>query len=386
MRETDYKREAHIILHSALQRHLIGGAVIGILDQDHQHVFNIGTPLPLNGLFETGSVTKVFTAFLLASLVSTNTLSLDDELCRFLPPGICPSSLAHPIRLIDLATHTSGLPLLPDDVGRMKRRIDDPYSGYTFDDLYRYLARSSLEQSQPPSFLYSNLGYALLARVMSIATAASYPELLTQRVFKPLGMSSTLPDIPGPGSPPLLPGHTMLGRPAIAWQSDVFAGCGGICSTVPDLLRFLKVCIAPPPALKPVVETTLQPRLQTISKYGPVSIALSWKIDESSGWCWHDGVTGGHSAYIAFHPASRRGIVVLTDRYDVDLISDFARRMQNVMEGLPAIPMTGVYELPQSLAIQAVIEFVQMPFWLRSGLAAAASAPVLYELLRMFAK
>jgi CubicO group peptidase (beta-lactamase class C family) len=383
LKEPSYEKDANLILGSVLKRRLLSGAVVGILDGGHQEFFLVGKGLPVDGLFEIGSLSKIYTGFLLAVLIEQKRIGLEDSLCHHLPSWVCPSPVANPIRIFDLATHTSGLPLLPDDVGRMRRRIDDPYDGYTFDDLYRYLARTSLERPASPSYFYSNLGYAVLAQAMANATGIPFPKLVLQEVFEPLKLHDTFVEEPlAPGIERLLPGHTALGRPAIPWLSPVFAGCGAVASTAADCLRFLELCISPPPEWRAVVENSLKPIFAPEGKVEESHLSLAWKINDTSGWNWHNGVTGGHSAYLSFHPERRQGIVVLTDRYAIDLTTDFARRMQRVLEGYPAELLTGSYNLPRSIATQAVIEFVNLPFWVRSGATAAIAGGVLEALLR----
>ncbi len=376
MNALNYEKDATLILHSVLKRRLLRGVVVGILDGEHQEIFSLGK-LPVDGLFEIGSLTKIFTGFLLAILVEQKRIALEDSVSSYLPAWVKPEPAVNPIRIFELATHTSGLPLLPDDVGRMRRRIDDPHAGYTLDDLYRYLSRTSFERPIPPSYFYSNLGYALLAQVMENATGVAFAQLMAQEIFEPLGMRDSFVEGPLSNEESILPGHTQLGRPAIHWRSQIFAGCGGVCSTAADCLRFVRICIAPPPEWRAVVESSHKPLFAPEGKIEESHLSLAWKINDTTGWNWHNGVTGGHSAYLGFHPERRQSVVVLTDRYAIDLTTDIGRRMQRVLEGKPAETLTGSYNMPRAIATQAVIEFVKLPFWVRSGTAAAITGGIL---------
>ncbi len=67
--------------------------------------------------FEIGSVTKVFTGIALARLVEDGNISLEDSIASSLPAGItCPTRAGKPITFLELATHTSGLPRLPENM------------------------------------------------------------------------------------------------------------------------------------------------------------------------------------------------------------------------------------------------------------------------------
>ncbi len=387
MKKTDYRSAARTLLQTIVKRRLVGGGVVGILQEGQQEIFSIGAPgkeLPTDGIFELGSVSKVFVGMLLSKLQTEHRLSLDESILRFLPAGVCAQAPARPIRLIDLATHTSGLPLHPDNVGRMQRSIDDPWAGYTHEDLHRFLSHTSLERPETASFIYSNVDYFVLADAMRMATGIPFPQLLMQEILEPLKMRTTFLDVP-PWKE-VLPGHTGVGRPAPHWVSPVFKNCGGgVCSTAEDCLRLLDLCLAPTAPWRKVVETMLAPRVETGKRAVWSQAALPWFIDTEDGWYWHNGVTGGHSAYLAFNPTERLGLVVLTDRYAIELTTDFARRMQRVMQGKPAEVMTGFYDLRRAMANQVVLEFVHLPIWLRSGLSAAVAGSLLAKMLPRFA-
>jgi CubicO group peptidase (beta-lactamase class C family) len=378
LRHIDYEIEANRILKIVKKRRLLGGAVVGLISEEGESIFSLGKELPTESLFEIGSVTKVFTGLLLGRLVGEKRVSLEDSIADQLPSWVVARRPVRPIRILDLATHTSGLPILPDDVGRMKRSIDDPYAGYGLADLYRYLARTPLERPASPVFVYSNLGYSVLADVLKTATGMTFAELLTAEVLAPLGLIHTFAQLPAGKS--ALEGETQVGRPAPSWPSPVFMSCGGIRSTVADCLRLLRASMDPAPAWVDTMRLVLEPRISTGENGARKEMALAWFLDSETGWYWHNGATGGHSAFLAFHPQKRLGVVVLTNRYSVDLITDFGHRMQRVMEGSAVEPMTSFYGLPKAVASQMLIEFVHLPFWVRSG-AAAAVVGLLVELV-----
>jgi serine-type D-Ala-D-Ala carboxypeptidase/endopeptidase len=97
----------------------------------------LGSPAP-DTIFEIGSVTKVFTATVLADMVEEGLVALDDPVQRYLPAGVELPVRGRPIMLADLATQTSGLPRLPPGLLRrsvLQRR--NPYAGFTELDLER---------------------------------------------------------------------------------------------------------------------------------------------------------------------------------------------------------------------------------------------------------
>jgi len=100
------------------RRHV--GVAVGVIRGEGTWVMGSGTagpggpaPPAAHTIFEIGSVTKVFTATLLAAMVEEGLLALDDPVQRYLPAGVELPVRGRPITLADLATHTAGLPRLP---------------------------------------------------------------------------------------------------------------------------------------------------------------------------------------------------------------------------------------------------------------------------------
>jgi serine-type D-Ala-D-Ala carboxypeptidase/endopeptidase len=96
-------------------------------------------PLDGNTAFEIGSITKVFTALLLADMVSRHEVKLTDPVANYLPPEGRPQPFdGKPFTFLDLATYTSGLPNMPTNFG--PRRKTNPYADYTVRQLYEFLS------------------------------------------------------------------------------------------------------------------------------------------------------------------------------------------------------------------------------------------------------
>src|SRR5690606_34722633 len=93
------------------------------------------------------------------------------------------------IRLVDLSTHSSGLPRMPDNFTPGDR--GNPYVDYTVEQLYDFLRRHELRRDIGAAFEYSNVGVGLLGHALSHRAGSSYEALITERVLGPLGMTST---------------------------------------------------------------------------------------------------------------------------------------------------------------------------------------------------
>lgn len=137
-------------------------------------------PVTDETIFQSGSVGKQFTSALVMLLVEEGRLALDDPLTKYHPDG--PASWRQ-ITIRHLLTHTSGIPDYTD--GKIDLRKD-----YTEDDLARLAFEMPLDFPPGREWKYSNTGYVLLGAIVRKASGRFYGDLLPERVFVPLGMST----------------------------------------------------------------------------------------------------------------------------------------------------------------------------------------------------
>ena len=271
-------------------------------------------------IFQIGSVTKVFTALLLADMAERSEVQLSD---------LAASYLASPAEdgpaLADLATHTSGLPRLPRGLLRSALlHPGDPYARYPAARLVRD-ARRALRAGSPGSpYAYSNFGFGLLGYLLGQAAGTPYETLVTTRICGPLGLPDTTFGGSGLSRDRKAQGHNR-GRPVPDWRLGALVGAGGLYSTATDLARFLQACLAAVPAVPAVPGTpgapaeTLGPAIRaTLTPRRPIpggEIGLAWHLARRGGQTisWHNGMTGGFSTMIALDPARRLGVAALAN-------------------------------------------------------------------------
>jgi serine-type D-Ala-D-Ala carboxypeptidase/endopeptidase len=175
------------------------GIVVGVIGPEERKVIahghlEKGDPRLLNGdtIFEIGSATKVFTSLLLADMVQHGEVALDDSVTQYLAPSFFPVRIpkrnGRCITLIDLATHTSGLPRLP---AMSPKNRDNPYADYSVQQLYQFLDAYQLTRDIGSQYEYSNLGGGLLGHVLARRAGMDYESLVRSRICGPLGMNST---------------------------------------------------------------------------------------------------------------------------------------------------------------------------------------------------
>jgi D-alanyl-D-alanine-carboxypeptidase/D-alanyl-D-alanine-endopeptidase len=199
-----------------------------------------GSPPPDGDtVLRIGSVTKAFTGEMLAHLTAAGTVRLADPLIKLAPEfagSVDPD--VQRIRLLDLATHSGGLPReLPHEPGA----DDDPFASISRDGFAAWLAKEKLLFAPGRSVLYSNFGFDLLAIALSEAAKQPYPDLLKATITGPLAMKDTGFTITEEQKGRLMRGHAPDGTMMpIVPTGPTIVGSGGLYSTPNDLLRWMR--------------------------------------------------------------------------------------------------------------------------------------------------
>ena len=259
-------------------------------------------------LFSIGSITKTFTALLLADMVETGLVSLSDPIGAYVPEA----EGCADVTLYELATHTSGLPQLPDPLpARGAQCPHDPYSAVTPEDMLE-AAKGSISGPQRGEFEYSNFGYALLGLALSAAADSAFEDLVCARVLDPLGLRDTI--FSSHDDHRLVDGHDLAGTPVPHWHYRTMAGCGGLLSTSADLGRYLAAQLDPDAT--PLASAINETHRSLLRRGDHQFTALGWAIDAADGGprYWHNGGTSGFSAYAAFNAAAGTGVGLVLSR------------------------------------------------------------------------
>src|SRR5271155_3242187 len=221
------------------------GIVIGVIEPAGRRVVAYGSlekgdkrPLDGDTIFEIGSETKVFTSLLLADMVQRGEVALGDPVAKYLPPGTkMPERNGRSITLVDLATHTSGLPRLPTNLS--PKDPANPYADYSVEQLYQFLSSYQLTRDIGSQYEYSNLGGGLLGHVLALRAGMSYEALVESRICTPLVMNSTRITLTPEMKARLAAGHNAALDTVENWDLPTLAGAGGLRSTANDMLTFI---------------------------------------------------------------------------------------------------------------------------------------------------
>lgn len=286
---------------------------IGIIKNGKRHIYHYGQvkkgtgQLPDNTtVYEIGSITKTFTATLLAHAVLDSKVTLTDDIRKYLPgdyPNLSFNGM--PITLQDLANHTSGLPELPEDIGSQAGFNPlMPELNYDAAHFYAALHKVNIDTLPGYKFRYSNWGHALLGHILEKVYNQPYDVLLKKYITKPFGMDDSWYRISSELKKKMATPYSDNGRSNIYQQEEMFAPAGDIHSTINDMLNYLSQQIS---ETDPAVQLTHQPTAN--------NIGLGWGVAKRESYrdIQHNGSTMGFNSHLSGFPELGSGCIILVN-------------------------------------------------------------------------
>jgi D-alanyl-D-alanine carboxypeptidase len=192
-----------------------------------------------NTVYQLQSITKSFVACGIMLLVEDGKLRLDDKISNFLnglPQAWSGVTVRH------LLAHTSGIPNFIGDQGSGNAIIAFSQKTDSSEQIIRWAAARPLKFAADEGWSYSSTGYHLLGMIIEKVSGKPWGEFLHERIFAPLGMTSTrvysaLDIIPNRAS-----GYNHFGDVPVngVWMTPAImeSGAGGLLSTVEDMARW----------------------------------------------------------------------------------------------------------------------------------------------------
>lgn len=315
--------DLRLMLRYIVEDNGIPGIALGVLEADGTtRAVGWGSggpdarPVGPRSVFEIGSINKTFTGTLLADMVMRGEVALEDPVSKYLPDSVVvPARNGHEITLLSLATHTSGLPRLPDNY--TPPDMADPYADYAIETLYAFLSNHVLRRDPGVAYEYSNLGYGLLGHALARAANTTYRALLRERILDPLGMDMTAYALDGELAALMTQGHSNGSAVPYWFGTEAIDGAGGLRSNTEDMLKYLKANAGSPDSrLSRAMRMAQEPRVQ---REEGLESGFSWARRTTPGQptvVMHSGGTGGFRAQIALDPERRIGTVLLTNTDD----------------------------------------------------------------------
>ncbi|EOJ6002165.1 D-alanyl-D-alanine-carboxypeptidase/endopeptidase AmpH [Cronobacter sakazakii] len=305
------------------------GMAIVVIDGNQRVFRSFGETRPgnnvrpqLDSVIRIASLTKLMTSEMLVKMLDQGVVKLNDPLSRYAPPGArVPTYQGEPIRLVNLATHTSGLPR-EQPGGAAKRPV---FVWPTREQRWQWLSTASLKAAPGATASYSNLAFDLLADALANAAGKPYTQLFEEQITRPLGMKDTT-FTPSPDQCKRL----MIAEKGASPCNNTLAaiGSGGVYSTPDDMMRWMQQFLASdfhrrsPQADR--MQTLIYQRTQLTRVVGmdvpgkADALGLGWVYmapkDGRPGIIQKTGGGGGFITYMAMIPQSNIGAFVIVTR------------------------------------------------------------------------
>lgn len=308
-----------------------GALVIGVVQDGRSAIYGFGA-LPDGSapdgdtVYEIGSISKVFTGLTLAALVSTDDANVTEALGDVLGDTIGSysdearsSPAVAVITLGQLATHTSGLPRLPQGLTDDELAGADPYAAYSLDRLWQDVREAQLNNAPGVAYEYSNFGAGVLGQALAQRAGVDYGELVADRVLEPLSLNGTTLALAADQQTRFAPGFVLgSDEPASAWDLNALAPAGGFKSTARDLTAFIAANLAAATGDRPIDRALTESHRELYNSWD-TRLAYGWIVQDQL-WgqrvYWHNGGTGGYTSYLAIDFEHQAGIVILSNYGD----------------------------------------------------------------------
>jgi CubicO group peptidase (beta-lactamase class C family) len=328
----------------------VPGGAIGFYQAGTAYVYYWGyanqetaTCMGPDSIMELGSLTKTFTAMLVAQAYNAGLISASDNPatdidtlssgntvgagCATPPPAtpVPPADYGDMAQMTIsmLTTHTSGLPDTPPGVNALSAR--PCYSPNQLVQFVETFPSPSPPSPTPHAYLYSNVGFGTLGYVIQGVYKKDWFTVTKEKILTPLGMSNTY-DV-GAVPSPHAQGYNCDGTKAVEpWPLDAWPAAGALRSTLPDMMKYLAAAMqqsGTPASISQAMATAETPVLGIFTDSGAAQgMAWATATEHKVSMISKDGVTDGFNSWIGMvapvSGAPTIGVVVLTNRAPVD--------------------------------------------------------------------
>jgi CubicO group peptidase (beta-lactamase class C family) len=300
----------------------VPGVFVGVLNNGQRTYFNAGFAVPDKQMpfdsatiFEIGSITKTFTAYVLMAVLMENNIAETESILKYLPDSIQHNKDLSSISFVSLMNHTSGLPRLPENINPANQM--QPYEDYSADDLFAYLKTCSPKPDGKSN--YSNLGAGLAGVLAASISGKTYDQLISQYTYLPFNKTlHSRVNIANKSQ-----GHFAAGQKSDYWKMNVLAPCGGLQYSGIEMLNYLQYMCFPETDNAKLILAKLT--AQTVSLNAQVAVGLGWhilNIKNRQPVYWHNGGTFGFSTFCAFAKDKSKAVIVVINQFNKNEISD----------------------------------------------------------------
>ena len=266
-------------------------------------------PMPVDAMFEIGSVTKQFTAVAILQLRDEGKLSLDDEITKWLPDFDMRGNKVTIRRLLDHTSGIKGLTEMPE-FGNLVSNGQFPR-----DSAYALIKRYPFEFRTGEAQIYNNSAFWLLGLVVEKASGGTYENYVEKKLFEPLGMKRSMYCNSSENVERRAHGYQVQNGQVRRAPTNVHTwpfSAGSICSTAGDLVIWLKALHGGKVlSAKSYTEMTTPAKLNdgTVLGYG-MGIGVGKDV-RGLNYIGHGGGIAGFTSEATWYPDAQAAIVVL---------------------------------------------------------------------------
>lgn len=315
------QRSAEHYLKSSITFDLSIGIIKEDLAQQYHFHRGAGNLSRTNTIFGLGSIAKTFVGIMLAQAAIEKKVNLDDDIRKYLPedyPNL--QYKGHPVRLVNLANHTSALPSMSrdyeekylDSITRLpSTAFREFYSVYTADSLFHDMHKFTLDTVPGTKFRYNGNAMMVLIAVLERVYHQPYNDLITSFLKDQMGMKHTKPQLSAKDEQRLIPGHDEHGK-ALPFIPDYgYRAAPSMFSTLDDMLKFASANLN---NKNPAIALSHK---MTFTRPNGMRMGLGWmmgKEENGLSYLMHTGRDGcGFTALCYLYPEKKTAIIILVN-------------------------------------------------------------------------
>jgi len=325
------------------------GMMFGIVSGDETALISYGETAKGNGMawskdtvWPVGSVSKVFTTQMLAAMVAEGEVKLSDPLSKFLPKGSkVPDMEGRAINLLDLATHSAGLPrtIITEEEYDKAGITKNP--AYGMDRALKWLAENQLTHRPGTHYQYSNYGFGWLGQALAKQRGMTYGELVKDYYGKH-GLKATSTDPKAAAEKSRASSIWMDGQKIDPdWVFNFEQPSGGVYSSGQDMLAFLKLCLDRTDPKQDVVNQIAHASylygdtLDNATTFSDSAMALGWEVDNPNNrlpvLLHKNGWVSGFNTWVIILPSEGIGIYSVSNRPYLEMKNTLENCLRMVM-------------------------------------------------------
>ena len=262
--------------------------------------------------YEIGSISKTFTATLLAKAVIDKKVALQDAITKYLPDSVAANKDLQNITLEQLSNHSSGLPRLPINMNFTVINYLQPYENYDNIALFAFLKQFKATRKPGETYEYSNLAVGLLGVILERLYKKPYEQLVLDFIARPIGLTNTIITITAADSAKQAQGYNEKNEAVPTWNFKSLAACGAIKSCAADLLLYGKQQLGG--FKSPLAKyNTLTHQVTFNNKVQKVGLGWHFLIDDADIVWQHGGGTYGCRTMLCVNEHKNIVVTILTN-------------------------------------------------------------------------